>query len=124
MHSICKNRYKKHILYIHFILLIYVEIDVFTRFQGEDCNMQERLKEQKEQMQSWVMQQVNERRAAEKERRDAEKAYQETVVARDKRATALEQMEQDCRRRLNEATARFNRSLVSIIKRFFQIKNL
>ncbi|XP_033215002.1 RIB43A-like with coiled-coils protein 2 isoform X2 [Belonocnema kinseyi] len=80
-------------------------------FQGEDCKMQERLKEQKEQMQSWVMQQISERRAAEKERRDAEKAYQEAVVARDKRAISLEHMEQDCRRRLNEATARFNRAL-------------
>ena len=80
--------------------------------------MQERLKEQKEQMQSWVMQQINERRAAEKERRDAEKAYQEAVIARDKRAISLEYMEQDCRRRLNEATARFNRALVSQIFKF------
>lgn len=66
-------------------------------------------------MQSWVIQQINERRAAEKERRDAEKAYQDAIVARDNRAIALELMEEDCRRRLREATAKFNKALVSRI---------
>lgn len=80
-------------------------------FEGEDCNKQQRLKEQKEQMQSWVMQQMNERRAAEKERRDAEKAYQDAVIARDKRAITLELMEEDCRRKLREAAAKFNKTL-------------
>lgn len=66
-------------------------------------------------MQSWVMQQMNERRAAEKERRDAEKAYQDAVIARDKRAITLELMEEDCRRKLREAAAKFNKTLVSQI---------
>ena len=70
-------------------------------------------------MQSWLIQQVAERRAAEKERRDAERAYQEAVFSRDKRATALERMELECRRRLNQATARFNRALVSYDERVF-----
>lgn len=91
----------------------------FFRFEGEDCNKMQRLKEQKEQMQSWVMQQMNERRAAEKESRDAEKAYQDAVVARDKRAIALELMEEECRRRLREATAKFNKALVSRIHFIF-----
>lgn len=58
------------------------------------------------------MQQVQERRLAERERRDGERAYQEAVLSRDRRALALEHMERECRRRLSEATASFNRALV------------
>ena len=59
------------------------------------------------------MQQVQERRLAEQEQRDAERAYQEALLSRDRRALQLEDGERECRRRLNEATARFNRALVS-----------
>lgn len=83
------------------------------RFEGEDWNFAERTRIQKEQMQSWLYQQMAERRAAEQERRDAERAYQEAVCSRDKRALALDRMSEECRRRLNEATSRFNRALVS-----------
>lgn len=82
------------------------------RFEGEDRNLGERLKAQREQMRWWIQRQKEEREAAEKARRDAENAYQEVVLSRDKRATTLARMEEECRRRLNEATATFNRALV------------
>ncbi|KAG5317670.1 RIBC2 protein, partial [Pseudoatta argentina] len=81
------------------------------KFEGEDRNFLERLKAQKEQMRWWIQKQKEERRAAEKARRDDEDAYKEVVLSRDKRATTLARMEEECRRRLNEATAIFNRAL-------------
>ncbi|KYM99597.1 PREDICTED: RIB43A-like with coiled-coils protein 2 [Cyphomyrmex costatus] len=81
------------------------------KFEGEDRNLPERLKAQKEQMRWWIQRQKEEREAAEKARRDAEDAYQEVVLSRDKRAATLARMEEECRRRLNEATAIFNRAL-------------
>ncbi|XP_076640732.1 RIB43A-like with coiled-coils protein 2 isoform X1 [Halictus rubicundus] len=80
-------------------------------FQGSEDDSKERLKAQKEEMRYWIEQQKEERVKIERERQEAEKAYQEAVISRDKRATALDQMERECRRRLNEATARFNRAL-------------
>ncbi|XP_076237645.1 RIB43A-like with coiled-coils protein 2 [Calliopsis andreniformis] len=81
------------------------------RFEGEDGNCKERSKVQKEQTRWWIQKQMEEREQAERDRQEAEKAYQEAVISRDKRAMALDQMERECRRRLNEATARFNRAL-------------
>lgn len=84
------------------------------RFAGEDDNAKERSKAQKEEMRWWIEKQKNERMQAEREREEAEKAYEAAVISRDKRAMALDQMERDCRRRLNEATAQFNRALVRL----------
>jgi len=88
------------------------EILRLRRFEGEDRNLPERLKAQREQMRWWIHRQKEEREAAEKARRDAEDAYQEVIFSRDKRAMTLARMEEECRRRLNEATATFNRALV------------
>lgn len=88
------------------------EILRMRRFDGEDRNLPERLKAQKEQMRWWIQRQKEEHEAAEKARRDAEDAYQEVVLSRDERATTLARMEEECRRRLNEATVTFNRALV------------
>lgn len=71
-----------------------------------------RLKAQKEQMRWWIQRQKDEREAAERARRDAEDTYQEVVLSRNQRAMTLARMEEECRRRLNEATATFNRALV------------
>ncbi|XP_029041650.1 RIB43A-like with coiled-coils protein 2 [Osmia bicornis bicornis] len=80
------------------------------KFEGEAVP-KERLKAQKEQMRWWIEKQKDERVQLDRERQEAEKAYQEAVISRDKRAVALDQMEEECRRRLNEATARFNRAM-------------
>ncbi|KAK0167236.1 hypothetical protein PV327_004662 [Microctonus hyperodae] len=81
------------------------------KFQGEDIKQAERLKEQKEQMQSWLMQQMYERRQNKRQQQNADEFYQQTVISRDKRAIELEKMELECRRRLNETNAQFNRTL-------------
>ncbi|XP_053973301.1 RIB43A-like with coiled-coils protein 2 [Hylaeus volcanicus] len=62
-------------------------------------------------MRWWIEKQKNERTMEERDRQEAEKAYQEAVISRDKRAMTLDRMERECRRRLNEATASFNRAL-------------
>ncbi|CAK9819253.1 RIB43A-like with coiled-coils protein 2 [Anthophora plagiata] len=81
------------------------------RFEGEDGNGKARSAAKKEEMRWWIEKQRSERVQAEREQQEAEKAYQAAVISRDKRAVALDQMERDCRRRLNEANARFNRAL-------------
>ncbi|XP_076760511.1 RIB43A-like with coiled-coils protein 2 [Xylocopa sonorina] len=80
-------------------------------FPAEDDNSKERAKARKEELRWCIEKQRGERLQAERERQEAERAYQAAVISRDKRARALDQMERDCRRRLNEATARFNRAL-------------
>lgn len=57
---------------------------------------------------------MEERNAAEKERIAAEDAYKAAVLARDARAIELDQMEKDCRKRLDDACRRFNKALVCI----------
>lgn len=82
------------------------------RFAGEDLASEKRWKAQQEQCRSWLEQQITERRAADSDKRAAQKAYDEAVLARDKLACELERMEQECQRRINEANLRFNKALV------------
>lgn len=63
-------------------------------------------------MRWWIHRQKEEREEAEKLQREIEEAYREVILSRDKRAATLAQMEEECRRRLNEATAKFNYALV------------
>lgn len=84
------------------------------RFRGDQADSRERLKARKDETRYWIEKQMEERVKIERDRQEAEKAYQEAVISRDKRAAALDQMERECRRRLNEATARFNRALVRL----------
>lgn len=85
-----------------------------NRFDGEDCNKLQRLKAQKEQFRWWMDKQTKERIAADRIREETEKAHQQAVICRDKRAQELDRMERECQRRLTEATAKFNRALVII----------
>lgn len=71
-----------------------------------------RMKVQREQQRAWLEQQMLERCRADEERKQAEKAYHDAVVARDCRAQQLDLLERDCRRRLEQATCRFNLALV------------
>lgn len=73
---------------------------------------EERQRLQKEQIKSWLCQQIQERQAAERERKEAEDAYKAAVIARDARAIELDQMEKECRKRLELACARYNQALV------------
>lgn len=55
-----------------------------------------------------------EQRAADAERKATEKAYEEALLARDKRACELDKMEKECQRQLREANLRFNKALVRL----------
>lgn len=81
------------------------------KFEGEDLCSEERAKVQREQIKSWLDQQMEEREAAEKERKDAEDAYKAAVIARDQRAVELDAMEKECRKRLELACNRYNKAL-------------
>ena len=87
---------------------------VNDRFEGEDLSSKERLKAQREQFRSWLEQQMAERKAAENDRKVAQEALDAALIARDKRACELDRMEQECRKRLDEANYRFNKALVSL----------
>ncbi|XP_043253277.1 RIB43A-like with coiled-coils protein 2 [Colletes gigas] len=92
--------------------------NTLKKFEGEEGDSKERSKAKKEQMRWWIEKQKDERTMAERDRQEAEKAYQEAVISRDKRAMTLDRMERECRRRLNEATATFNRALAEEQERY------
>lgn len=83
------------------------------RFEGEDLASNARKKIQIEQTKAWLEQQLKEQKAAEKELNSAEDAYQAAVIARDARAIELAQLEKECKKRLEQATNRFNEALVT-----------
>jgi hypothetical protein len=80
------------------------------RFEGEDLAGAERAKVQRDQVRAWLDQQMMEKEAADQERKAAEEAYREAIFARDQRALQLDQMEKDCRKRLEEACLRVQQS--------------
>lgn len=84
------------------------------RFEGEDLAGAERAKLQREQAKAWLQQQIQEKEAADKERKAAEAVYREAILARDQRALQLDTMEKQCRKRLEEACIRFNKALVCL----------
>ncbi|GLV36089.1 uncharacterized protein CBL_01853 [Carabus blaptoides fortunei] len=82
------------------------------KFEGEDLASNARKKIQVEQTKAWLEQQLKEQEAAEKELHSAENAYQAAVVARDARAIELAKLEKECKKRLEQATNRFNEALL------------
>ncbi|KAL1509678.1 hypothetical protein ABEB36_004383 [Hypothenemus hampei] len=81
------------------------------KFEGEDLISEQRLKLQKEQSKAWLDQQLIEKEQAERERKMAEDAYKAAVIARDKRALELDSIEKECRKKLEEATNKYNLAL-------------
>ncbi|XP_063236331.1 RIB43A-like with coiled-coils protein 2 [Bacillus rossius redtenbacheri] len=81
------------------------------RFAGEDLAGRERLRAQAQQQRAWLEQQLAERRAADAARRAAEEAHQRALAERAQRAAELDAAERECRRRLDAATACFNKAL-------------
>lgn len=75
----------------------------------------ERAKVQRDQIKAWLDQQMMEKEAADKERKAAEEAYREAMKIRDQRALQLDQMERECRKRLEAACLRYNKALVICI---------
>ncbi|RZF37594.1 hypothetical protein LSTR_LSTR003159 [Laodelphax striatellus] len=83
------------------------------KFEGEDQEASIRVRQQMAQSRAWLCQQMREREDAEEERRRAERAYQEALLARDQQAVMIAGLEQECRRQLQEATVRFNQALAA-----------
>lgn len=65
-------------------------------------------------MRWWIEKQMQEHLSAESERKEFKKAQEAAILSRDRHAMKIAQMEQDCRRKLNEATARFNQAMVRL----------
>ncbi|XP_075982167.1 RIB43A-like with coiled-coils protein 2 [Anticarsia gemmatalis] len=83
------------------------------KFEGEDLDYEERKKIMAAQKNSWLEQQVQERKAAQEERKKAEAAYMMAIKARDARASELDKMERECRYRLGQANLRYNEALAA-----------
>ncbi|GJQ77351.1 hypothetical protein Trydic_g20761 [Trypoxylus dichotomus] len=81
------------------------------KFEGEDLSSEERLKVQRDQLKSWLDQQMLEKESAEKERKAAEDSYKAAIIARDQRAIELDSMEKECRKRLELACCKYNKAL-------------
>ncbi|XP_057318243.1 RIB43A-like with coiled-coils protein 2 isoform X2 [Microplitis mediator] len=81
------------------------------KFEGEDLERSKRLNKNKEQMQSCLMQQVYEKQKNKQKEKNADESFQQFILSRDRRAIDLGRMEEECRRKLNEANAQFNRAL-------------
>ncbi|KAJ8915631.1 hypothetical protein NQ315_003415 [Exocentrus adspersus] len=81
------------------------------KFEGEDYQSEQRAKVQREEIRAWLDQQISERNAADRERRSAEEAYKAAVIARDLRASELDKLEKDCRKKLQMSCLRFNQAL-------------
>lgn len=83
------------------------------RFEGEDLDFDERKKIMAQQKNSWLEQQVQERKAAQEERKKAEAAYMMAIKARDHRAGELDKLERECRYRLGQANLKYNEALAA-----------
>ncbi|KAG8267172.1 Protein Tax-1 [Homalodisca vitripennis] len=90
-----------------------LSISSAQKFEGEDITTEARRKIQREQQKAWLEQQMLERCRADEERKQAEQVYHDALVARDKRAVQLDEMERECKRKLEQATCRFNQALVA-----------
>ncbi|XP_063538063.1 RIB43A-like with coiled-coils protein 2 [Cydia strobilella] len=91
------------------------------KFEGEDLEYEERKKIMAVQKNSWLEQQVQERKAAEEERKAAEAAYMMAIKARDSRASELDRLEGECRYRLGQANLRYNEALAAERKQLEQV---
>ncbi|CAB3241489.1 unnamed protein product [Arctia plantaginis] len=91
------------------------------KFEGEDLDYEERKKIMADQKNSWLEQQVQERKAAQEERKKAEAAYMMAIKARDDRASELDRMERECRYRLGQANLKYNEALATEKKQLEQV---
>ncbi|CAG9854195.1 unnamed protein product [Phyllotreta striolata] len=87
-------------------------VSAAQKFEGEDLVSDQRRKIQKEEVQSWLGQQMKERELAEKDQKMAEAAYHAALLARDQRALQLEALDKDCRVKVQKACIKFNEALM------------
>lgn len=89
---------------------------IFQRFAGEDLSGDERKVLLIEQQRAFLQQQIAEREAADTDRKRAEAEYHAALKARNMRSLELENLEKECRRKLDCANLRYNMALVSLLR--------
>ncbi|XP_050546660.1 RIB43A-like with coiled-coils protein 2 [Daktulosphaira vitifoliae] len=82
-------------------------------FEGEDGTSKEFRAEQIKQQRVWLEMQIREKRMAEEENKNVEKTWQEIQEINTQRAKALANLENECRKKLVEATSRYNQALAA-----------
>jgi len=88
-----------------------ISISSVQRFEGEDGVAKARKKVQMEQQQSWLMQQMAERRRQEKDKEAGDRLYFDSLKAQEDRAIHMENQYAKLRREMDVATFQFNQSL-------------
>ncbi|KAI5713112.1 hypothetical protein M8J75_013817 [Diaphorina citri] len=72
-----------------------------------------RLQKQREEQKAWLEEQMQEKRELERQKSEAQKCYEMNLLAREKRAMELSMMEQQFKRRIEEATRQYNLCLAN-----------
>lgn len=72
-----------------------------------------RFQQQQEEQKAWLEEQMQEKRELHKQQREAQKCYEMNLLAREKRAVELSCLEQQFKRRIEEATRQYNACLAS-----------
>lgn len=83
-------------------------VSSIQKFTGEDINQQERIRRQQEQIREWSLAQQNELKNALEDQKFANRLYDNTRIALDRRICDLQQMEEDTRRAVTITTKDFN----------------
>lgn len=79
-----------------------------TSFDGEDETRSQREAHQKEQTRAWLLQQMSEKKRIREELQSAESKMVQLRLNMDARSKQLSGLEEQCRRKLEEATLQFN----------------
>ncbi|XP_024083340.1 RIB43A-like with coiled-coils protein 2 isoform X1 [Cimex lectularius] len=82
-------------------------------FEGEDDFLNQRRAYQKLQQRNWLIQQMVEHELEKSELKKAQLAFEQHMKDRDNVAVALQEMEQCCKRKLDQATAEYNKALAT-----------
>ncbi|XP_055852803.1 RIB43A-like with coiled-coils protein 2 [Episyrphus balteatus] len=80
-------------------------------FVGEDLNVADRQRAQKNQQRAWLEQQMRERKQAEEDRKRADKILQESLNARDRRLMEMSVAERETQLKIKESIRRYNEML-------------
>lgn len=88
-------------------------ISSMQKFDGEDLNKKAREGYQNEQLREWSEQQMKERKQAEANQKKADRLYELKMRELDQRAMDLQIAEENCKKAIDQATAEYNKALVS-----------
>lgn len=90
-----------------------LSISSAQRFEGEDLMSPERHRVQRDQQRAWLQQQIEERRSADNDRKQADRLLQLAIESRDRRAQEMDAAERRTREQTRASDADFNRTLAA-----------